>query len=73
MKSMVQDKSWRVRYMVADNFVKLAEAAGEEIVRDELVGAFVHLLKDQEAEVRTAAAGQVPGECWRAFAFRDFR
>ena len=62
MKSMVQDKSWRVRYMVADNFVKLAEAAGEEIVRDELVGAFVHLLKDQEAEVRTAAAGQVPGE-----------
>lgn len=23
MKSMVQDKSWRVRYMVADNFVKV--------------------------------------------------
>ena len=24
MKSMVQDKSWRVRYMVADNFVKVS-------------------------------------------------
>jgi len=26
MKSMVQDKSWRVRYMVADNFVKVRTA-----------------------------------------------
>jgi serine/threonine-protein phosphatase 2A regulatory subunit A len=25
MKSMVQDKSWRVRYMVADNFVKVIQ------------------------------------------------
>ena len=31
------------------------------MVRDELVMAFVHLLKDNEAEVRTAGAGQVPG------------
>jgi serine/threonine-protein phosphatase 2A regulatory subunit A len=31
------------------------------VVRDELVMAFVHLLKDNEAEVRTAGAGQVPG------------
>lgn len=61
MKSMVGDKSWRVRYMVADHFVKLAAAAGEDIVREELVVAFVALLKDNEAEVRTAAAGQIPG------------
>lgn len=61
MKAMVTDKSWRVRYMVADHFVRLATAAGEDIVRDELVMAFVGLLKDNEAEVRTAAAGQIPG------------
>lgn len=61
MKSMVSDKSWRVRYMVADHFVKLAEGAGQDVVREELVGAFVHLLRDNEAEVRTAAAGQIPG------------
>ncbi|KAH9459778.1 hypothetical protein MJO28_004554 [Puccinia striiformis f. sp. tritici] len=63
MKAMVSDKSWRVRYMIADHFVQLAESAGEDVVREELVGAYVHLLKDNEAEVRTAAAGQIPGFC----------
>ena len=71
MKSMVSDKSWRVRYMVADHFVKLASAAGEDIVRDELVVAFVALLKDNEAEVRTAAAGQIPGSSRRTASLRS--
>ncbi|BEI82618.1 hypothetical protein CcaverHIS002_0304860 [Cutaneotrichosporon cavernicola] len=61
LRASVSDKSWRVRYMVANEFVGLAESVGPEIVRDELVNAFVGLLKDNEAEVRTAAAGQVPG------------
>jgi serine/threonine-protein phosphatase 2A regulatory subunit A len=39
----------------------LSKAVGEDITRDDLVSAFVRLLKDNEAEVRTAAAGQVPG------------
>lgn len=47
--------------MVANEFNGLAEAVGEGIVREELVGAFVSLLKDVEAEVRTAGAGQIPG------------
>ncbi|CAB4427710.1 unnamed protein product [Rhizophagus irregularis] len=59
LRSMVSDKSWRVRYMIAENFVKIAKAVGEEVTRDDLVLAFVHLLKDNEAEVRTAASGQV--------------
>ena len=62
LRASVQDKSWRVRYMVANEFVALAEAVGQGIVREELVGAFVNLLKDNEAEVRTAGAGQIPGE-----------
>lgn len=62
IRQAVWDKSWRVRYMVADHFVKLASAVGEDVVRDELVAAFVSLLKDNEAEVRTAGAGQIPGE-----------
>ncbi|KAH9820603.1 hypothetical protein DFH28DRAFT_847445, partial [Melampsora americana] len=60
MKGMVSDKSWRVRYMIADHFVQLAEGSSEDVIREELVGAFVHLLKDNEAEVCTAAAGQIP-------------
>lgn len=61
LRASVTDKSWRVRYMVANEFVSLAEAVGEGVVREELVGAFVGLLKDNEAEVRTAGAGQIPG------------
>lgn len=30
-------------------------------MREELIGQYVQLLKDSEAEVRTAAAGQIPG------------
>jgi serine/threonine-protein phosphatase 2A regulatory subunit A len=62
LRASVTDKSWRVRYMVANEFVGLAESVGEAIIREELVGAFVGLLKDNEAEVRTAAASQIPGE-----------
>lgn len=64
MRASITDKSWRVRYMVANEFVGLAESAGESIIREELVGAFVGLLKDNEAEVRTAASGQVPGKLY---------
>ena len=41
---------------------QLAEAIGTELVREELIGQYVQLLKDNEAEVRTAGAGQIPGE-----------
>lgn len=44
-------------------YLQLAEAVGQDLVRDELIGHFVQLLKDNEAEVRTAAAGQIPGTC----------
>lgn len=40
---------------------QLSEAVGVELVREELVNHYVQLLKDNEAEVRTAAAGQIPG------------
>lgn len=42
-------------------YPQLSEAVGTELVREELIGQYVQLLKDNEAEVRTAAAGQVPG------------
>lgn len=63
LKNLFGDKSWRVRYMVANRFEKLAKAVGDEVVRRDLVPAFVKLLKDSEAEVRTAIAGQIPGFC----------
>ena len=81
LRSLFEDKSWRVRYMVADRFEKvwivfgrdakgkadvgmpqIAKAVDEETVTRDLVPAFVKLLKDTEAEVRTAVAGQIPGQ-----------
>ncbi|KAF2858275.1 protein phosphatase PP2A regulatory subunit A [Piedraia hortae CBS 480.64] len=63
LRSLFEDKSWRVRYMVADRFERIARAVEEEVVQRDLVPAFVKLLKDNEAEVRTAIAGQIPGFC----------
>jgi serine/threonine-protein phosphatase 2A regulatory subunit A len=43
--------------------MQIAKAVDEEVVQRDLVPAFVKLLKDNEAEVRTAIAGQIPGFC----------
>ena len=57
---LCEDKSWRVRYMVADKFCELSTAmGGQEVKSDELVDKYVRLLQDEEAEVRTAAAQRV--------------
>ncbi|EEP77182.1 protein phosphatase PP2A regulatory subunit A [Uncinocarpus reesii 1704] len=63
LRGLFEDKSWRVRYMVADRFEKIAKAVDDQVVNRDLVPAFVKLLKDTEAEVRTAIAGQIPGFC----------
>ncbi|KHO00825.1 protein phosphatase PP2A regulatory subunit A [Metarhizium album ARSEF 1941] len=63
LRNLIEDKSWRVRYMIADRFEKIAKAVDEEVVSRDLVPALVKLLKDNEAEVRTAIAGQIPGFC----------
>ncbi|KAL6558859.1 hypothetical protein OROMI_019209 [Orobanche minor] len=54
-----EDKSWRVRYMIANQLYELYEAVGPEPTRTELVPAYVRLIRDNEAEVRIAAVGKV--------------
>jgi serine/threonine-protein phosphatase 2A regulatory subunit A len=44
------------------NNLKIAKAVDDDVINHELVPAFVKLLKDTEAEVRTAIAGQIPGK-----------
>jgi len=58
--SLAEDKSWRVRYMVANSYVNLATAISQDM-KHQLVQVFIKLLKDSEQEVRTAAAGNVSG------------
>jgi len=52
--------------------MQLAKAVGDEVVRRDLVPAFVKLLKDSEAEVRTAIAGQIPGSSIRSMMLVSF-
>merc|ERR1712198_757077 len=63
LRQSAEDKSWRVRYMVADKFTELQKAVGPEISKQDLVSAFQALLKDPEAEVRAAAAHKVRDFC----------
>eukprot|EP01134_Creolimax_fragrantissima_P005979 CFRG5979T1 len=59
-----RDKSWRVRYMAAEKFIELQTALGLPLAgQAEVVDAYIRLLKDQEAEVRTAASKGIPGFC----------
>eukprot|EP00123_Amoebidium_parasiticum_P015459 comp22982_c0_seq1/m.36570 comp22982_c0_seq1/g.36570 ORF comp22982_c0_seq1/g.36570 comp22982_c0_seq1/m.36570 type:complete len:599 (-) comp22982_c0_seq1:607-2403(-) len=63
LRETLADKAWRVRYMAADRFVQLQEELGPEISKADLIPAFIKLLRDPEAEVRTAAAQHVPDFC----------
>ena len=40
LKTLTEDKSWRVRYMVADKIVELQDAIGVELTKAYLVPAF---------------------------------
>jgi len=59
IKEAAVDKSWRVRYMLADKFSALQAAVGPKITISLLVPAFQGLLKDCEAEVRAAVASKI--------------
>lgn len=59
VRKFVADKSWRVRYMVADQLSDLCDALGSRATRSDLLPSFLRLLKDGEPEVRTAAAFKV--------------
>jgi len=59
VRCFANDKSWRVRYMAADQLPALCASLGDDALRDELLPSFLKLLRDGEAEVRTAAAFKV--------------
>eukprot|EP00419_Tripos_fusus_P063425 CAMPEP_0172930414 /NCGR_PEP_ID=MMETSP1075-20121228/218978_1 /TAXON_ID=2916 /ORGANISM="Ceratium fusus, Strain PA161109" /LENGTH=586 /DNA_ID=CAMNT_0013791723 /DNA_START=52 /DNA_END=1812 /DNA_ORIENTATION=- len=54
IQDAAQDRSWRVRLTVAKNFDQLFEALSADVMAD-MMQAFIHLLKDNEQEVRKEA------------------
>jgi serine/threonine-protein phosphatase 2A regulatory subunit A len=56
-------KSQHTKSLANSLTLQIAKAVDDEVVSRDLVPAFVKLLKDTEAEVRSAIAGQIPGFC----------
>ena len=48
LRQCAEDKSWRVRYMVADKFTDLQKAVGPEISKQDLVTAFQVCLSNHQ-------------------------
>jgi len=63
IKKFAEDKSWRIRYLVADRLMELASGIGFEIAKVDLVPHYVAFLTDAESEVRTAALGRMTEFC----------
>ena len=63
IRKFAEDKSWRIRYMVADRIMDLATGIGYEQAKENLLPYFCSFLKDLESEVRTAAVGRLSDFC----------
>lgn len=63
IKKFGDDKSWRIRYLVADRIMDLASGLGYETAKESLLPYYSAFLKDGESEVRTAAVGRMTDFC----------
>lgn len=59
IKSAADDKSWRMRYVLAEKIVELAKSLGTE----NLLPIFVKFLQDSEGEVKIVAASRASEFC----------
>ncbi|CAK0795939.1 unnamed protein product [Prorocentrum cordatum] len=60
VESCAQDKSWRVRYVMAEHVHTLCEVFQAK-AEAHIVPLYLQLLQDQEVEVRTMAAARIAG------------
>ena len=63
IKKFAEDKSWRIRYLVADRIMELVESIGVELSQQALTPYYCNFLKDGESEVRTAAVSRLAEYC----------
>jgi serine/threonine-protein phosphatase 2A regulatory subunit A len=55
IKKFAIDKSWRIRYLVADKIMEITNGIGIENAKEHLTSYYCQFLEDVEPEVRTAA------------------
>ena len=63
IKKFAEDKSWRIRYLVADRIMDLSTGIGFDQAKEALLPYYSAFLKDIESEVRTAAVGRLSDFC----------
>eukprot|EP00463_Aulacantha_scolymantha_P006419 TRINITY_DN806_c0_g1_i1.p1 TRINITY_DN806_c0_g1~~TRINITY_DN806_c0_g1_i1.p1 ORF type:complete len:488 (-),score=89.43 TRINITY_DN806_c0_g1_i1:333-1796(-) len=61
--AMQDDQSWRVRKVLAEDMAKFSENLPDAIFSKSLLPLYAKLLRDKEAEVRTAAAADLHKVC----------
>jgi len=59
IKKFAEDKSWRIRYLVADRIMDLAQGIGYDQAKEHLLPYYCSFLADSESEVRTAAVSRL--------------
>jgi len=69
---VAQDKSWRVRYNVANQLSELCEAVGPENTRTELLPAYVKLLRDLLHQIWENLLQQLSHNIWRQTSCHGF-
>ncbi|KAK2958468.1 putative Serine/threonine-protein phosphatase 2A 65 kDa regulatory subunit A alpha [Blattamonas nauphoetae] len=55
-KQLADDKSWRIKFKVAERTFDFASKVQENLVRTDIIPCVLNLLKDNEMEVRTITA-----------------
>lgn len=63
IKKFAEDKSWRIRYLVADRIMDLANGIGYDQAKEHLLPYYQGFLSDSESEVRTAAVSRLSDFC----------
>lgn len=63
IKKFAVDKSWRIRYLVADKITEISAGVGPENTKEHLVSYYCQFLDDNESEVRTAALRKLSEFC----------
>jgi serine/threonine-protein phosphatase 2A regulatory subunit A len=63
IKKFAEDKSWRIRYLVADRIMDIAQGIGFDQAKEHLLPYYVNFLSDSESEVRTAAVSRLADFC----------
>jgi len=59
LKKYAEEKSWRLRYLFANQILDLAAALGEDLAQSKLLVYYCDFLTDPESEVRTAAVSKL--------------